>query len=76
MRRGGLPPTLETGGAWTAPTSEPEPVAFVGDDGRSLALTEERVAGSYAEAMERQSRVDAKLDRVARAWRWNWWRRR
>lgn len=41
MRHGGHPPTIESAGSHIAPTSELEPVALVGDDGRPMALPPE-----------------------------------
>lgn len=38
MRLGGYPPTIDSAGANIAPTSELEPVALVGDNGRPLAI--------------------------------------
>lgn len=59
MKRGGLPPRLESAGAWVAPISELE--AFVGDDGRPLVMEDERVGRGLRGWPGRSPAIDRRL---------------
>lgn len=61
------PTTFESAGARVEPTSELEPFAFVGDDGRPLRLAEEDPPEIDADRLrERIARVDHGTFNVSR----------